>query len=114
MSKKKKNLNKTKLKVEGKKFDENKAPLALIPPEAVEEEGRVWGMGAKKYGQHNFRSGICYTRILSALLRHTYAIIKGEDRDQESGLLHAAHVRCCAAMLIVFSGREDLDDRFKP
>lgn len=98
---------------EGKKFDENKVPLALIPPEAEEEEGKVWAAGAAKYGLHNFRGGLSYLRILSALRRHTNAIIRGEDRDAETGCLHAAHIRCCAAMLIVFEGRKDLDDRYR-
>lgn len=98
----------------GKKSDGGKAPLALIPPEAEFEEALVWGFGAEKYGAHNFRKGISYTRILSALRRHTNAIIAGEDRDPESGCLHAAHIRCCSAMLIVFSTRPDLDDRYKP
>lgn len=98
----------------GQKFDDNKVPLALIPPEAEEEEARVWAAGAAKYGAHNFRGGLSYLRILSALRRHTSAIIRGEDRDPETGCLHAAHIRCCAAMLIVFKDRVDLDDRWKP
>jgi len=102
------------MKEEGIKYDQEKAPLALIPPEAEEEEAKVWAAGAKKYGLHNFRGGLSYLRILSALRRHTSAIIRGEDRDPETGCLHAAHIRCCAAMLIVFAGRQDLDDRYKP
>lgn len=86
--------------------------MALVPPEAMEEEALVWGMGAEKYGLWNFRAGLSYTRILSALLRHTFALIRGEDVDPESGRHHAAHIRCCAAMLIVFRDRKDLDDRF--
>jgi hypothetical protein len=97
----------------GIKYDELKSPLALIPPEAIEEEANVWGMGAKKYGLYNFRKGIVYTRIISALLRHTFAILKGEDIDPESGYHHAAHIRCCAGMLLVFKNRKDLDDRYK-
>lgn len=100
--------------MKGKKYDEGKSQLALIPPEAEEEEAKVWGFGARKYGLHNFRKGLTYLRILSALRRHTNAIIRGEDRDKETGLLHAAHVRCCAAMLIVFQHRIDLDDRYRP
>ncbi len=99
--------------MKGTKHDQDKAPLALIPPEAEEEEARVWAFGAKKYGLHNFRKGLSYLRILSALRRHTNAIILGEDVDRETGLPHAAHIRCCAAMLIVFKGRADLDDRYK-
>lgn len=99
---------------EGIKHDQDKAPLALIPPEAEEEEAKVWAFGAKKYGLHNFREGLQYLRILSALRRHTNALIRGEDRDPETGLHHAAHIRCCAAMLIVFKDRKDLDDRYVP
>lgn len=98
---------------QGIKHDQEKPMLALIPPEAEEEEAKVWQAGAKKYGLHNFRGGLSYLRILSALRRHTAAIIAGEDYDLETGCLHAAHVRCCAAMLIVFKDRRDLDDRFK-
>ena len=97
---------------EGKKYDQDKPPLALIPPEAEEEEAKVWQAGVRKYGLHDFRRGLSYLRILSALRRHTNAITRGEDRDPETGFLHAAHIRCCAAMLIVFNGREDLDDRY--
>lgn len=99
----------------GVKYDANKPMLALIPAEAIEEEGRVWTFGATKYGSHNWLGGIAYLRIISAMLRHTFAIVRGEDVDPESGCLHAAHVRCCAAMLITFhiQGRKELDDRFK-
>jgi hypothetical protein len=75
----------------------------------------VWSFGAKKYQTHNWRKGLTFLRILSALLRHAFAILRGEDRDPETGLLHAAHIRCCAGMLGEFQleNRADLDDRFK-
>jgi len=37
------------------KFDEGKAPLALIPPEALLEIAEVFGFGAEKYGVNNWR-----------------------------------------------------------
>lgn len=97
----------------GIKHDSEKPMLALIPTKALLEEGRVWTFGSNKYEAHNWRKGIKMQRIISALMRHTAAVAAGEDYDQESGLLHAAHIRCCAAMLIEFTGREDLDDRYK-
>jgi hypothetical protein len=97
----------------GIKHDTDKAPIALIPHEALVAEAQVWGFGAKKYGLNNWRGGLSVLRICNALLRHTVAIISGEDIDPESGLPHAAHVRCCAGMLIAFLDRKDLDDRFK-
>lgn len=98
----------------GIKFDQEKSMVGLIPPRAAEEEGYVWGMGAKKYGYHNWRKGLTILRICGAILRHTFAIMRGEDIDLESGRHHGAHIRCDAAMLIEFyyDGRKDLDDRF--
>ncbi len=97
----------------GVKYDQEKPIMALLPAEALEEEAWVWTFGAKKYGYWNWKKGLVYTRIISAILRHTMAIMKGEDIDPESGRLHAAHIRCCAGMLISFqlAGRKDLDDR---
>lgn len=98
----------------GKKYDQEKPAMGLIPARALEEEGYVWGFGEKKYGQHNWRQGLSILRICGAIMRHTAAIMRGEDID-ESGRHHAAHIRCEAAMLIEFfyEGRTDLDDRHK-
>lgn len=97
----------------GIKHDEEKAPLDLIPPEAIEDEAKAWGFGAKKYGRYNFRSGIAYTRLIAAALRHLFALLGGEDNDPESGLPHESHVRCCMGMLAVMKKtRTDLDDRY--
>jgi hypothetical protein len=101
--------------IQGIKFDSEKPMMALVPPTALLEEAKVWTFGMKKYAAFNWANGLSYLRILSAIMRHTNAIASGEDVDPESGLLHAAHVRCCAAMLIEFTKafRKDLDDRFK-
>lgn len=97
----------------GIKHDLDKPMIAYVPHTALEEEAWVWTFGAKKYGAWNWKKGLNYTRIISAMLRHTIAIMSGEDYDKESGKLHAAHIRCCAGMLIEFqkTNRLDLDDR---
>jgi len=97
----------------GKRLDAGKAPMGLIPARAEFAEAMVWGQGAEKYGLHNWRAGMTVTRILGCLQRHLAAIKEGEDYDKESGQPHAAHIRCNAAMLIEFLGRDDLDDRYK-
>jgi hypothetical protein len=98
---------------EGVRKDAGKAPMGLIPPEAEEAEAHVWGAGAGKYGQFNWRKGMSLTRIIGCIQRHLAAIKRGEDYDKETGQPHAAHIRANAAMLIAFLGREDLDDRYK-
>lgn len=101
-------------KEKGTKYDGEKPMLALVPPRAFEEIGKAMTYGAKKYGQHNYLGGISYIRLLSALLRHTMAFIRGEDNDSESGLSHLAHAGASVCMLIeTVAMHPDLDDRFK-
>jgi hypothetical protein len=94
------------------KYDSKKPQMYLIPTSALEEEARVWTFGMAKYAAFNWNKGLKYSRIVSAMMRHTAAINKGEMVDPESKCLHAAHIRCCAAMLIEFTmtHRTELDD----
>lgn len=65
MKRKKKNE-----KSSGKKFDEGKADLSLIPYEVLEEVAKVLMHGARVYSRYNWQNGISYTRLDSAGLRH--------------------------------------------
>lgn len=99
---------------EGKKYDQGKAPISLIPVEALIEQAKVFDFGAKKYGRHNFRLGMDHTRVLDAALRHILAIVNGEDNDPESGLPHYAHALCCLSMYGYFKANNvGKDDRAK-
>ena len=76
------------------KYDTNKAPLSLIPPEAMNQIAEVLGFGAEKYGANNWRDdahNTQWSRSYSSLLRHLNAFWSGEDIDPESGLSHLAH-----------------------
>lgn len=98
----------------GLKFDTDKSRMDLIDGEAMEELAKVLTFGAKKYAEHNWRKGITLSRLLAALLRHAYAILRGEDTDEETGLPHAAHAMCCCMFLLwTMKHRRDMDDRFK-
>ena len=80
---------------QGTKHDDNKPMMQLISPWATEELARVLTFGAKtKYGARNWEKGIEFGRVLGSVKRHITAIEKREDRDPESGLLHAAHAMC--------------------
>jgi hypothetical protein len=98
----------------GKKFDNDKPDLSLIPGHVIVELGRVLTMGKAKYKAHNWRGGIEYSRLISAAMRHMASIQDGQDIDDESGLPHAAHIMANMAFLLEFyKTRPDLDDRYK-
>ena len=86
----------------GKRFNTDKPRLELLVPEAMEAEARVWAMGAKKYGEFNWQKGMSWLIPIAWIMRHTLAILRGEDFDKESGELHAAHIKCNASMLIYY------------
>ena len=81
--------------VAGVKYDTDKTPYDLLDPVALEGLGNVLKFGAKKYASWNWAKGISYSRLIAALLRHTFAILRGELIDPESGLPHIDHVGCC-------------------
>lgn len=98
----------------GTKHDTGKAPLSLVPRIALELEARVMAMGAKKYGKFNYRAGFDYSRLIDAALRHITAFNDGQDNDEESGLSHLAHARCCLGMLLdCINLGTATDDRYK-
>lgn len=98
----------------GTKHDTGKNRLELIPVEAIEQIGLAYTFGASKYEDNNWRKGFKWTRLVGALLRHTYSWAAGEDKDPESGLSHLAHAGACVTFLIA---HEQLgygeDDRVK-
>jgi hypothetical protein len=70
--------------------------------------------GAKKYGDHNFKGGIEYTRLADACMRHLTAWLDGENNDLESNLSHIDHALASLAMLRhMMENNKDLDDRHK-
>lgn len=96
--------------------DADKRDWSLMPWEAVEEINKVLEFGAKKYSSQNWRngSGFSWTRVLSSLMRHTFAWARGEDLDKESGLSHLAHMGCNVLFLIYYNkynARYNKDDR---
>ena len=97
----------------GVKYDTEKPPLQLLDPIALEGIANVLAFGAKKYAAHNWRGGIEYSRLLGAVMRHTNAILRGEDNDPESGLPHVDHLGCSVMFLSnMMKTRKDLDDRY--
>ena len=98
----------------GVKFDQDKPKMDLLDPLALEGLTKVLTFGAHKYAAHNWRGGLSYCRLLAALFRHGFAILRGEDNDPESGLPHIDHLGCCWMFLSnMMKTRPDMDDRWK-
>lgn len=85
-----------------KRFDSEKIRLDLVPPSLQEEVGKILTFGAKKYGDHNWRKGMNWSRCIGSLKRHLSEFEKGIDRDFESGELHISHLLCNAAFLLEY------------
>lgn len=83
----------------GRKHDSDKLRMDLIPPEVIEELGKVLTYGAMKYEPNNWQKVESY-RYKAALLRHYTAWCKGEECDQESKLKHLSHMLCNVAFLL--------------
>jgi len=99
----------------GKKNDDDKAMMSLLPSAALLEVGKVFSFGSKKYGDHNWRAGIKYSRLTSAGMRHRMSHNMGKDFDEESKLYHLAHSVANDLMQLQFllENRVELDDRYK-
>lgn len=98
----------------GTKFDQGKAPHHLLSPVALEELSQVLAFGAQKYGEHNWRKGIKISRLVSALLRHVFSFLGGQDKDEETGLSHIAHaMACCMFIIETMKTNKAMDDRYR-
>lgn len=80
----------------GKKYDDGKPKMHLLPPKALLEVARVLTFGADKYGEENWRDvENAQKRYASASLRHSFSHLDGEELDQETNYSHLAHAICC-------------------
>jgi len=87
--------------VKGDRFNEGKPKWSLLDFDSFEDMTKVLEMGAEKYGKDNWKKGLPVNEVAESLLRHVFAILRGEREDSESKLPHSAHV-LCNAMFIAF------------
>jgi len=86
----------------GLRYDDNKLRVDLIPPQWIEGLAKVFTMGAKKYGDHNWKKGMKYSRMLASMQRHMLNWQKGEKMDGESELNPLLHVAWNALALVYY------------
>lgn len=108
------NITGDQVKGLGTKYDQDKSRVDLLDPDFLEDVGRVMGFGAQKYAEDNWRGGISIRRLIGAALRHTFALLRGDDLDAETGLSHAAHLGCCAMFIHwTLKNRPEMDNRYR-
>lgn len=86
----------------GLRFNKGKTMHELVPPFAQEQYAKVLTSGAVKYAKRNWERGMAWAKVIGPMKRHVEAIMRGEDFDPETGVLHSAHVMCNAAFLTEF------------
>lgn len=85
----------------------------LLPVEAMWEVARLYGIGARKYEEHNWRKGYNWSNSYAAAQRHLARFWAGESMD-EGGFHHlSAVVFHCLALMTFENEHAELDDRFK-
>lgn len=84
----------------------------LLPWDALGEVGRAMYLGARKYGQGNWKLGLTHSHLLDAAYRHINAYAQGERLDKETGCNHLAHAVCNLLFIIWYvknkKGNDDL------
>lgn len=97
----------------GKKFDDKKPKMELLPFDALEEVARVLEAGEIKYDAGNWQNGLEMRRLLGAAIRHIGQFNAGIDRDEETSTLHIANAACNLLFAIwMYNNRPDLDNRW--
>ena len=60
---------------------DGKGRFDLMPPVALIRLARHYANGAAKYGDRNWEKGQPVSRYLDSLLRHTFAVLEGEQTE---------------------------------
>lgn len=101
-------LTKTMIPTNGIKHDSGKPRFELYDTYFLEDVARVLTLGAQKYADNNWQEVRPWKRYLGALFRHSFAILRGEVFDNETGLQHAAHA-AANLMFIHYMIRKGID-----
>lgn len=86
----------------------------LIPVPALDYLARLYGKGAQKYAEHNWRLGYNYSLSYAAAQRHMNAFWAGEDIDPETQVPHVINAAFHMFALATFlTEHPEMDDRFE-
>ncbi len=99
----------------GVKHDQGKLEYHLLSRDATDGLVQILMFGKIKYNEWNWASGLKYSRVYDALMRHMKDWFAGEELDPESGMPHVWHAMCNAMFLSHYVSNpekyKDFDDR---
>ena len=103
---------KTNVSSKGKRYNQGKPAMHLIPMDALVALAEHYGRGAEKYAPRNWENGLKWNEeCASSLLRHLAAWSQGEEKDVE-GFYHDVAILWNAMALVTYRLREiGFDDR---
>lgn len=88
-----------------------KPGLSTTPTTALLMMGRVFDLGAKKYGAFNWRKDPVSASIYyDAMLRHSFQWYDGVNDDIESKMPHLAHTMACCGIILDAHAHGTLND----
>lgn len=86
----------------GLRYNQGKLRYDLLHPYAIEQLAKVFTRGAEKYAPRNWENGMSWTSVIASLKRHLAAFERGEEIDEETGLLHSAQIEWNAHVLTAY------------
>lgn len=94
----------------------NDVRMSLLPAEELLDVAKLFGLGAKKYSDHNWRKGFDWSLSYDALHRHLAAWWSGEEFDNGEGGTGQEHLDCVIFHALVLKWfrkhRPEFDDRW--
>jgi 5'(3')-deoxyribonucleotidase len=87
---------------QGLRFNKGKTRFDLLEPHAIEQLAKVFTKGAEKYEDNNWLKGMSWSSVVASLKRHLSAFEQGIDFDEETELLHMAHVAWNAMAIVSY------------
>lgn len=83
-------------KERGTRYNEGKPRWGLVWYKGFIPMIRVLEIGAKEYGEENWKKGLVKREILESMQRHLASLMDGEELDAQSGLPHMGHIQANA------------------
>lgn len=100
----------------GRKDDSgpDKPRYDLIPTYPLRLLAELYSIGSRKYADHNWRKGLAFSRLFSAMMRHSWLWWGGEEVDPTDGQHHLTSVAWNAfALLDLQRTMPSMDDRWE-